>query len=112
MTRREQLLKYVSALYVPVALREQAAQLMKIIQENDYRAIESKDEGTIHLNALIIETTGRGERETFRGYDIDRIDVGKVGPEMADIAIMKVGGTLAIPKRVNKKNIKINLLQD
>ena len=112
MTRRTQLNNYIDKLYIPVSLREKAAQLRRIVAENDYRSIESKDYGSMHENCLIIETSGRGLRETFAGYKIARVDAGKVGPEMADIAIIENGSNLATPMKVNKKNIRINLLQD
>lgn len=110
MIRRTELNEFIDRLYIPVNLREEVAQLRRIIAENDYRSIEDKDAGTMHKNALVIETQGRGIRETYKEFVICRIDVGRVGKDMADIAIYYKDSTIASPLRVNKRNIKINLL--
>lgn len=113
MNRREELLNFLDSIYVPVPLREEVLILKRIIRENDYRAIEEKDAGTMHEHALIIETKGRGTRESYSSFLITRLDVGNVGAEMADVAIYTKGDSyMAKPKRINRKNIKINVLQD
>ena len=111
-THRARLYEYLTGLYVPVSKREEFAQLLKIVNENDYKFIEDLDEKQIFRDSLVIETLGCGIRETFKGYKICRVDVGKVGVKMADIAIFENGCDLAIPKRVAKGTIKINLLRE
>ena len=108
MTRRIQLLKFLESIYVPVSLIEKHAELLRIVNENDYRGIEKDDEGRIIINALVISTKGRGKFESFQGYRITRVDVGRVGKEFADIAIFD-DMNLASPTRVSKTNIKVNL---
>lgn len=108
MTRRIQLLKFLESIYVPVSLIEKHAELLRIVNENDYRGIEKYDEAHVFMNALVISTKGRGKFESFQGYRITRVDIGKVGREFADIVIFD-GMTLATPKRVSKTNIKVNL---
>lgn len=112
MTRRLQLNEFLDRIYIPVDLREEVAQLRRIIAENDYRAINDKDANTKHLNALVIETSGCGLRETYKEFHICRVDVGKVGKDMADIAIYYRDCDIANPQRVSKRNIKFNLLQE
>lgn len=111
-THRARLYEYLTGLYVPVSKREEFAQLLKIVNENDYKSIEDLDEKQNFRDSLVIETLGCGIRETFKGYKICRVDVGKVGVKMADIAIFENGCDLAIPKRVAKGTIKINLLRE
>ena len=113
MTRREELLAFLDSIYVPVKLREEVALLKRIIRENDYRGIEKEDENTIHEYTLVIDTVGKGSRETYSDFTICRVDVGAVGAQMADVAIYYKGNSyMATPKRVSRKNIKINVLQD
>lgn len=113
MTRRERLIDFIDSLYCPVAYRDEVALLKKIAAENDYRGIEKKDQNTMHEQSLIIETKGRGSRETYSCFYICRVDVGEVGEEMADIAIFyKDDSCLATPRRVSRKNIKINILDE
>ena len=108
MTRRIQLLQFLESIYVPVSLMEKHAELLRIVNENDYRGIEKYDEGHVFMNALVILTKGRGKFESFQGYRITRVDVGRVGKEFADLAIFD-GMNLASPVRIGKTNIKINL---
>ena len=108
MTRRNQLLQFLESIYVPVSLIAKHAELLRIVNENDYRGIEKYDEAHVFMNALIISTKGRGKFESFQGYQITRVDVGRVGKEFADLAIFD-GMTLAKPTRVSRTNIKVNL---
>ena len=112
MTRRTQLNNFIDSLYIPVSLRGQAAQLRRIIAENDYRPIGDEDADTMREHCLIIETKGKGLRQSFAAYHVCRVDIGEVGPDMADIAIYYEGSYKVLPKRVNRKNIKINILSD
>ena len=109
MTRRKQLEDFVNGLYFPVSLLEEKYQLLAIIRENDYRGIEERDAETLHDDCLIIETKGRGARETYKEFLICRVDVGSVGAKMADIAIHPTGTALSTPKRVDRLNIRFNI---
>lgn len=108
LTRKEKLLNFISSLYIPSGKREEKARLMRIVLENEYRAIEESDSGKMFRDCLIIETKGRGVYETFHGFKVCRVDIGAVGPTMADIAIF-YDSTIATPQRVARGNIKINL---
>lgn len=110
MTRRTQLNNFLDLIYKPVGLTGEIAQLRRIISENDYREIREDDTGKMFKNCLIIETAGRGLRETYKAFYIARVDIGNVGAEMADIAIYYNGSDFpATPRRVGRKNIKINI---
>lgn len=51
------------------------------------RKIEKRDDGSIGLTFLMIETKGKGARASFQGYDIVKADVGKVGAKYSEIWI-------------------------
>lgn len=108
MTRREELREYLNKIYCPVNKTAKMAQLWQIIAENDYRAIEEQDKNKMFLDCLIIETKGKGERETFQDYLITRVDIGEVSNATASIAIYK-DINLVTPLKVSRLNIKINL---
>lgn len=108
-TRMTELVEFLNKIYVPVDLKTTHSQLMKLLYENDYRKIENADSGKTFSNALVIETKGRGLYETFKGYSISRVDIGRVSKTMVDIAIYSNDGTPVKPIRINKGNIKINL---
>ena len=108
MTRRDELNAFLDSLYVPAGLREEVEQLRLIVRENDYRAIESKDTGKMFKDCLVIHTTGKGNRETYFGFHICRVDIGAVGSKMAEIAIHYID-SVTTPRRVAKTNLKINI---
>lgn len=107
--RMNELRKFIDKIYVPVGLRTDYLLLLKLLNENDYKAVDESDEGKMYPNALIIKTKGRGLYETFQGYKICRIDVGHVSKTMTDIAVYESDDTPVIPMRISKGNIKINL---
>ena len=109
MTRRDKLIDFIDSIYFPVSLSEEKYTLLAIIRENDYRGIEEKDANKQFADCLIIETKGRGARESYSEYRICRVDVGEVGPVMADIAVYNHGACLATPKRVKRNNIRFNI---
>lgn len=108
MTRKERLWNFIDSLYCSSSKYEEKAKLRRIVFENDYRSIEESDSGKMFRDCLIIETKGRGAYETFQGFKVCRVDIGAVGPTMADIAIF-YDSTIATPQRVARGNIKINL---
>ena len=108
MTRREELTYFLNKLYCPVDKTAKLAQLRAIVAENDYRAIDEGDKNKMFRDCLIIETKGKGSRETFQDYLITRVDIGEVGSATASIAIYK-DINLVTPLKVSKDNIKINL---
>lgn len=108
--RNEEIREYLKNIYIPVAARETYMRLLDILQENTYREISSIDEGKILHDSLIIETKGKGERETFQNYTIARVDVGKVGDTYIDIAIYNIDSQSFYPIRVKKDTIKISVL--
>ena len=108
MTRREQLTYYLNKLYCPVDKTAKLAQLRAIVAENDYRAIEETDNNKMFRDCLIIETKGKGSRESFQDYLITRVDIGEVGSATASIAIYK-DNNLVTPLKVARDNIKINI---
>lgn len=112
MTRRTQLFNFLEGLYVPVSLRDEFAQLLAIVRENDYRAIEARDSNKSFNDCLIIETKGRGKWETYSEFYICRVDVGQVKKSMVDVAVLPNGSSRFAPKRVNCANIKINIPND
>lgn len=110
MTRRTQLMNFIEQIYKPVGSLEDVAQLRRIVAENDYREIRETDAGKMFRNCLVIETAGRGLRETYQSFYICRVDVGKVSKEMAEIAIYYKGSDyVATPCRISRKNIRINV---
>lgn len=108
MTRREELREYLNKIYCPVDKTAKLAQLWAIVAENDYRAIEETDKNKKFLDCLIIETKGKGSRESFQDYLITRVDIGEVGSATASIAIYK-DINLVTPLKVARDNIKINI---
>lgn len=107
--RREELIKFVDSLYCPANSRDEVALLRKIVSENDYRPIEESDAGKMFNDCLIIETKGTGSRETYNDFYICRVDVGEVGPKMADVAIYFTDSGIATPRRISKNNIRVNI---
>ena len=110
MTRKTELLNFLDDIYIPVYKRGEWSILRKIILENDYRTIEEADANKMYNDCLVIQTKGRGKRETFAGYLITRIDIGEVNEKYADIAYY-LDSNLACPKHIARKNIKFNLPQ-
>ena len=109
MNRRNELLAFISGLYIPVGKREEYATLRNIVLENDYRPIQDCDSMTMKKDCLIIETHGRGLYETFQGFHVTRVDIGEVGEKFADVAIYYPDIEFVIPQRIAKSNIKINV---
>ena len=107
-TRKDRLIDFIDRIYTPRALTAKINELRRIVLNGKFRAIEDQDAHTTHENCIVIETKGRGSYETFKNYYICRVDVGDVGPVMADVAIY-YDINFASPQRVNKGNIKINL---
>ena len=107
-TRKDRLLDFIDRIYTPRALTAQINELRRIVLNGNFRAIEEQDAHTMHENCIVIETKGRGKYETFKNYYVCRVDIGDVGPVMADVAIY-YDINFASPQRVNKGNIKINL---
>lgn len=109
LRRNTELNDFIEGLYVPVKYREEIDLLRKLIASQEYRAIEESDAGKSFPDCLVIDTKGRGLRETYSDFTVSRVDVGDVGSEYANIAIYYKGSDLATPKRISKKNIRINI---
>ena len=106
--RNEEILNYVDSLYIPTGKILEVRNLYELLASRPYRAIDNDDSGKMFPDALVIETKGRGSRETFRGYKIVRVDIGRVREKYAEIVLYDDIG-LAIPKRIDKENIKLNI---
>lgn len=55
--------------------------------EKGYRLIEPGDQGAIMAPALLIKTTGKPPRQSFIGYEIVNVDVGRVSNKMCDVYV-------------------------
>lgn len=110
--RRNELLAYLQSLYIPKKKSEELRHLADLILKTDIRAIDKQDENTIHCNCLVILTRGKGTRESYSGYEITRIDIGKVSSTMASVAIFNNDSNRFDAKRIRRLNIKINILEE
>ena len=108
MNRKDELTTYLLNLYVPTKLKDSFESLLNLLKTYDPREINESDAHQMRLSCLVILTRGKGERESYQGYRISRIDFGDVGAKFADIAIFN-DSDLAEPTRIDKRNIKINL---
>lgn len=108
MTRREKLREFIYSLYCPICMQDNRAMLLKIIAENDYRGITQYDENKMFRDCLLIFTKGKGERETYAGYQVTRVDIGSVGNIYADIAIY-YDSFLASPRKIARANLRLNI---
>lgn len=107
--RNKAVYDFVKGLYCPASLSEEYEQLKFDLCYVPLREIRKEDSNTIVRDCLIIKTKGRGKRETFKGSECCRVDIGEVGPKLVDLAIYYNGSNLATPRRVSRDNIRINI---
>lgn len=107
--RNKQLIKWINSLYCPKWLTVNCFMLLDELNHTDYRAVDPVDYGSMHLKCLIIKTKGVGNRKSFAGWEICRVDVGKTTLKQANIAIIRDQEQVEI-RRINyKTNLEINI---
>lgn len=110
--RITEVLNYLDGLYIPVKKLKDFQQLRELIYKNGIRPIGKDDENMIYCNCLIIKTKAHGIRETYSGYEITRIDIGKVSKTMVSASIFNTDSNRFEAKRFRRLNKKINILEE
>lgn len=105
MTIKERLLNYLDNIYIPIGKREKVEELKKFIEPLTLRMPNSNDSHKSRYIVLLIETKGKGERETFAGYSVMYVDFDSIGEKYAIAYIYDDGGNGYV-KRMYIKSIK------
>ena len=86
--KREDLLLFLDDLYVPKKHRDEYLSLMKYARvHHSFYELEEKDSFAKDVVILVIRTIGKGVRETFAGFDMKPVKVGKVSSTYATILV-------------------------
>ena len=106
----QNILDFARSLYVPKTKKVAHGELMKFIALHDLHPVSESDAGTIWRKMLIVETKGKGKRETYSTHYVADVDIDSVGKKYAMTYIRIPSGSNK-PYRMDITSCK-NLLID
>lgn len=83
MNIRQRVNEFLARLYVPKSKRVDRDQLQEILDTMTLRAPNINDAHKSRYTILLIETKGKGKRETYQGHSVRFIDFDSVGDKYA-----------------------------
>ena len=83
MNVRERLQEYLARLYVPRDKEEEFEKLNSFLKAVDIRAPNKNDAHKSRFTILLIQSKGKGSRETFQSYSVKYVDFDTIGEKYA-----------------------------
>ena len=89
---KKTLLDWLDSLYIPKSKKPLILQLKQYLDIVDVRHVSKEDEFKIGLSMLVIQTKGKGTRETFEDFKVYRADFNTIGKQYALVYIYSMSG--------------------
>lgn len=110
MEQKEKVKDFLGKLYVPKERATALRQLRYYLGLVNLRALEGGDKDGKGRPILIIETSGKGERETFMGYHVMTCIVDSIGSTYATAILTDRDNGEVTARRLNVKSAKNSII--
>ena len=109
LTLREQVNAFLARLYVPKKAMESYKTLKEFLSSVTIRSPTGRDAHKTRFMMVLIETKGKGARETYQSYDVRFVDFDTIGKRYANAYVYDSDG-VGKPKRIDLNSPKTFLL--
>lgn len=109
-SRNAHLMVYLANLYVPQSKKADWKKLVEFMERNDLRKIEKTDAKKILIECLVVETRGRGTRETFSSWSYKLMNINHVSSTYAEVYIYSKDEQ-GYPSKIRTDNPKLSIIE-
>ena len=105
MNAKKRLRDYLDKIYIPIGKKNLVKQLLFYVDAVDVRLPNCEDAHTTGQSILIIETKGKGTRESFSDFRVEYVDFTTIGEKYALAYVYDASG-YGKPCRMDITSIK------
>ena len=109
MDKKEQVKNFLGRLYVPKANKKDFDFLTELVEKSNIRSPTGEDAHRVGLVIGIIQTTGKGNRETYQNHKVEFVDFDTIGSRYAMAYVYDTDGN-GRPLRIDIESPKTFLV--